>query len=277
MIQDIEPLELNNQYIQCKPQDDDRVFYFDGERLLINRDEMDRLELPLVADFREAGYRENYRYLFDISGIRYFLFTGEILGTLRGFKYESYRALRQITSKDICFAAATAYHLFVWYRDNKFCGRCASPLIHSDTERMLKCPLCGNEVYPKIAPAVIVGVCDGDKILLTKYAGRVYKRYALIAGFTEIGETPEQTVHREVMEEVGLEVCNIRYYKSQPWGADSNLLLGYFADLDGSSNVSLDTDELATAQWFDRWNIPIEDDHISLTRDMVETFKAGRE
>ena len=80
----------------------------------------------------------------------------------------------------------------------------------------------------KIAPAVMVGVTNGDKILMTNYAGREYKKYARIAGFTEIGETAEQTVEREVMEEVGLHVKNIRYYKSQPWGYDSDLLLGYF-------------------------------------------------
>ena len=88
---------------------------------------------------------------------------------------------------------------------------------------MLQCPVCNNMVFPKIAPAVIIGLTNNDQIMMTKYAGREYKRYALIAGFTEIGETAEETVHREVMEEVGLKVKNIRYYKSQPWGFDSNL------------------------------------------------------
>ena len=92
-------------------------------------------------------------------------------------------------------------------------------------------------VFPKIAPAVIVGVTNGRKILMTKYANREYKRYALIAGFTEIGETAEETVAREVKEEVGLSVKNIRYYKSQPWGFDSNLLLGYFCELDDEGDV----------------------------------------
>ena len=81
---------------------------------------------------------------------------------------------------------------------------------------MMRCSACGNTVYPKIAPAVIVGVINGDKILLTKYNGRAYKKYALIAGFTEIGETAEETVAREVMEEAGIKVKDITYYKSQP-------------------------------------------------------------
>ena len=84
-------------------------------------------------------------------------------------------------------------------------------------------------IFPKIAPAVIVALTHGNKILLTKYAAtRDYKKYALIAGFVEIGETVEETVEREVMEEVGLKVKNLRYYKSQPWGYDSNVLMGYF-------------------------------------------------
>ena len=84
-------------------------------------------------------------------------------------------------------------------------------------ERMMQCPKCGLMEFPKICPAVIIGVIDGDRILMSKYAGREYKKYALLAGFTEIGETLEETVSREVMEEVGLKVKNITYYKNQPW------------------------------------------------------------
>ena len=110
--------------------------------------------------------------------------------------------------------------------------------------------------YPKICPAVIVAVLDGERILLTKYAGRSYTRYALIAGFAEIGETIEQTVHREVMEEVGLRVKNLRFYKSQPWSFSDTLLMGFYCDLDGEDRITLDQDELAVAEWFNRGQIP---------------------
>ena len=113
---------------------------------------------------------------------------------------------------------------------------------------MLSCPSCKNTVFPKIALAVIVGVTNGDKILMTKYADREYKRYALVAGFTEIGETAEETVCREVMEEVGLHVKNIHYYKSQPWGVDGNVLMGFYCDLDGDDTIHLDTTRLRK-QW----------------------------
>ena len=140
---------------------------------------------------------------------------------------------------------------------------------------MMECPSCGNQEYPVLCPAVIVGITNGDKIILSKYEGRRFKRYALIAGFAEIGETIEETVHREVMEEVGLKVKNLRYYKSQPWSFSSTLLCGFFCDVDGDTSITLDTNELALAEWFARENIPVEDDGISLTREMIRVFKHG--
>lgn len=129
--------------------------------------------------------------------------------------------------------------------------------------------------FPKICPAVIVGVTDGNRILMSKYAGRTYKNYALIAGFTEIGETVEQTVAREVMEEVGLKVKNIRYYKSQPWAFTDTLLMGFYCDLDGADTITLDENELALAQWFDREDIPEVLSTESLTNEMILRFKNG--
>lgn len=179
--------------------------------------------------------------------------------------------------KERVFAATTAWHLYVWYRDNQFCGRCAHPLVHSRTERMLQCPVCNNMVFPKIAPAVIIGLTNNDQIMMTKYAGREYKRYALIAGFTEIGETAEETVHREVMEEVGLKVKNIRYYKSQPWGFDSNLLMGFFCDLAEEGEIRLEEEELSLAEWVDYRDVPDDPEGLSLTREMMTYFRKQRE
>ena len=122
-----------------------------------------------------------------------------------------------------------------------------------------------------------MGVKNGDKLLLTKYANRTYKRYALIAGFTEIGETVEETVKREVMEEVGLQVKNIQYYKSQPWGFDSNLLLGFFCDVAEEQEITLDQEELACAEWVDREDIPEYKEGLSLTHEMMLVFKNGLE
>ncbi|MBQ3132176.1 MAG: NUDIX domain-containing protein, partial [Clostridia bacterium] len=142
---------------------------------------------------------------------------------------------------------------------------------------MMRCPACGNMIFPRIAPAVIIGLVDGDRILMSQYANRNYNRYALLAGFIEIGETAEEAVAREVMEEVGLKVKNIRYYKSQPWGIAGNLSLGYFCDLDGSDEIHLDENELSMAGWYSREDFPAEDDGISLTREMMRLFAEGKE
>ena len=116
------------------------------------------------------------------------------------------------------FAAAAGESLHRWYDSQKFCGRCGARMEKSAVERAMVCPQCKNTVYPKICPAVIAAVHDGDRLLLTRYRGRPFKKYALIAGFNEIGESIEDTVHREVMEEAGLRVKNLRFYRSSAVG-----------------------------------------------------------
>lgn len=276
MIQDLDHKRIDIAYKNYYAEGRDLMIAFHEGKVLVKGELGGNLELPRVM----PEYADQLRYIFSIGGVKYFLLmnnfekNGQI--NITGFRWENPRALRQKTSKDVCFAVATAYHLSIWYRTNSFCGCCGSKVRHADKERALVCPSCGNRIYPKIAPAVIVALIDGDRIMFTKYSDRAYKKFALIAGFVEIGETAEDTVRREVMEEVGLKVKNIKYYKSQPWGVDSNLLLGYTAELDGSSEVTLDEDELSVAVWMNRSDIPDDiDDGISLTRDMMRAFKDG--
>ncbi len=185
------------------------------------------------------------------------------------------RFFRRSADRVYNFAAATGWQLYKWYAENKFCGRCSDYMVSGKAERSLVCSKCGMTVYPKIMPAVIVGVTNGDKILITRYKGRAYKGHALIAGFCEIGETAEDTVRREVMEESGLRVKNIRYYKSQPWGFDQDLLLGFFCDVDGSDEIKMDMGELSEAVWLDRTEIEDAFENMSLTNEMIVRFKEG--
>lgn len=285
MLQDIWPNHFHNEYEYKEVQSKSKVFHFRGREVYIARDGENHLQLPryeeLVSLQGEAvslPAKEQLQYLFSIEDEEYFLLMdAEALEEKNGYAYESVRTLRQLVSKEVCFAVMTAYHLYMWYRDNHYCGRCGGETVHDTKERMKRCPNCGNMIFPKIAPAVIVALTDGERILMTKYADREYKKYALIAGFTEIGETVEETVAREVMEEVGLKVKNIRYYKSQPWGVDSNLLLGFFAELDGDDTIHRDEKELAEAEWFERSAMPAHDDGISLTREMMGVFERGGE
>ena len=282
MLQDLSFGHLDNQYHESFPQGKDILLCMRGGDILIHRDEENVLTLPtwqqaesVSQDWSTWGGLKT-QFIFSMQDQDYYLWMGEA-GEMPGFAFEPAATLRQTVSKDICFAAMTGWHLFTWYRNNQYCGRCGSKTAHDHKERMMRCLNCGNTIYPRIAPAAIIAVTDGDRLVLSKYAGRAYTRFALIAGFLEIGETAEEGVAREVMEEVGLKVKNIRYYKSQPWGIAGNLLLGYFCDLDGDDTISIDENELSEAGWYDRHSLPAKDDGISLTREMIRIFSEGKE
>lgn len=286
MLQDLEFGKLENQFQNIAPEENDVVICFRQSDILLKRNEDQTLNLPRVGLVQklaeeqcwQAWGEKKLRYIFRLQDVNYFLWMGDS-GACEDpvFGYESVRFLRQLQSKEVCFGVMTAWHLFVWYRNNQYCGCCGNQTVHDEKERMLRCEHCGNMIFPKISPAVIVAVTDGERLLLSKYAGRSYTRYALLAGYTEIGETLEETVHREVMEEVGLKVKNLRYYKSQPWGVDGNILMGFYCDLDGDDTIRLDHNELALAEWHYRDALPAHDDGISLTREMIRVFEEGAE
>ncbi|MDD5931835.1 MAG: NAD(+) diphosphatase, partial [Oscillospiraceae bacterium] len=220
-----------------------------------------------------------YRYLFSIDGERFFLALTEEDLTPLGFVRHSARIFRHLEPMDRAYAGFTAQHLAGWYQANRFCGCCGSPNRRDGAERAMRCPECGNIVYPRINPAVVVALRHNGKLLLTHYADRVMLvRYALVAGFTEIGETLEDTVRREVMEEVGLPVKNVRYHASQPWGFAGNLMVGFWADLEGDDEtVTLDTRELNEGVWLRREEIPENHSPIDLTHTMIELFRQGKD
>lgn len=268
MIQDIFPHKLYNQYDKTAvAAASDWVLYFDGNKLLVT----DSGEFPKVSDFA-AG---EFTYLFTVDTERYFLLKN-LDAVPKGMHITDVPTLRRehTMEKHKIYAALTGKHLADWYRDTKFCGRCGTSMRHSETERAMKCPSCGYTAYPRIMPAVIVGVRNGDSLLLTRYRTG-FGHNALIAGFTEIGETAEETVAREVMEEAGVRVKNIQYYKTQPWGIANDLLLGYYCDLDGDLTIHMDANELKYAEWVKREDIVLQPDDFSLTNEMMTMFQKG--
>ena len=279
MLQDMANGRWENEFYNIAPMPEDRILCFHQGQILLRRNADSSLTLPSLS--RMAAWETPVtqpRYLFRMEGQNYFLWTDAAPASPDdGFAYEPVRQLRQLISKDICFAILTGWHLYNWYRTHRLCGCCGTPMEHDTKERMLRCPHCGHMVFPRINPVVIVAVTNGDRLLLSKYAGRAYTHYALLAGYTEIGETMEQCVQREVMEEVGLRVKNLRYYKSQPWGVDGNVLMGFYCDVDGSDIIHIDEKELAMANWYPRDALPAQDDGISLTREMIRVFGEGNE
>jgi len=279
MIQDISPKQFDNQYHPERTvQPNSVILHFVGKKFLCTLREDNVLGFPTERDL--TGVEGRRIYAFSVDETWYFLLwhDGEI--ALPGYEYRDAAVFRTAKPQDRAFAAVTGYHLSNWYADNRICGRCGTPAEHDGELRMMKCPKCGAMIFPKIMPSVIVAVTHGDRLLLTKYANRPgAKRFALIAGFTELGETAEQTVHREVLEEVGLRVKNLRYYKSQPWGiSGGGLLLGFWCEVDGADAIHVDGVELAEGAWVSREELKAtyEDTGVSLTGEMITQFMLGK-
>ena len=274
MIQDIAPSKLHNEYRACAPEDGDVIYIFDEKgRVLLGDDEGHILFIRHedVPDARTI-------YLFSIDEQRFFLSLDLSDCQRDGYEYVTIREVRDRfsgTSMSDVYSVFTAYHLWRWYADYRHCGRCGADLKPGTTERSLVCPECGNTVYPRINPAVIVGVTKGDCLLLTRYRTG-YGHNALVAGFTEIGETLEETVQREVMEETGIRVTNIRYYKSQPWGMAQDILVGFYCDAVGDDEIRMDEGELKFAEWVRREDIELQPNNLSLTNEMMKVFKENR-
>lgn len=272
MIQDIYPHRFYNEYHPKKTADDESIILsFEKNNVLIQED-----RFPKAKDFDVLDYNKLI-YLFSIDEENDYFLCEQPESIPDGYHYADVKELRNHGEykKYRMFVAYTAMHLSRWYRNNRFCGRCGGKTYLDDKERALRCN-CGNIIYPKVVPAVIVGVLNNDKMLVTKY--RVgYSNYALVAGFTEIGETLEETVAREVMEEVGLQVKNIRYYKSQPWGVADDILAGFYCEVDGDDEISMDEEELKVAKWVTRDEIELQPDEFSLTNEMMKRFKEGLE
>ncbi len=276
MIQDIGKGRYRNEYTPTKPLPDSRVLCCRGNEALVRLKDKKVSFLTYQETVENAkGFAGAYTYLFSIDKVSYFLIQGLEASMFPGSSWQRPDIFRSTAYRTEAFAGITGMQLAAWYESRCFCPRCGRPMRHDNAERMMRCDFCGQMEYPKISPAVIVGVTNGDRLLLTRYAGRSYKRFALVAGFTEIGETAEETVEREVMEEVGLKVKNICYYKSQPWSFTGTLLMGFFAEVDGDATIRLDRSELSAAEWHTGDEIP-EDDGISLTREMMRVFREGR-
>ncbi len=276
MIQDIAPAVFDRRYQTKAPQAESVVCAFRGWELLC-RLESGQLVLPRFAELSLPP--SALRHAFAIDGRDYYLLlTDAAPAEEKGFSYQPLNVFRKYPTRPESFAVATAWQLFSWYNTERFCSCCGGVMQPSETdERSLVCTNCGRTIYPQIAPVIVVGVCNGEKLLLTRYANRAYRDYALVAGFCEIGETLEDAVAREVREEVGLQVKNIRYFASQPWGLTSILMMGFFADVDGGLQPHPDGKELAEAVWMERKELLGMDDGISLTRALIQAFAEGKE
>ena len=285
MIQDIAPWRLRIEFEPREPDGGDFVFDFGPEGLLLKQGES--LSFPTLEEW-QAQHREEETpsliYAFRLeheedSGreMRFFL---TLPGTEdrpvpEGWERLPARALWGYGWGWPAFAGITAFHLHCWYAARRFCGRCGTPVQPGEKERSLVCPKCGLVEYPSIPPSVLVAVRDGERLLLTRYNRPGTPRYVLVAGYVEAGETAEQAAAREVLEETGVRIKNLRYIGSQPWGLSGTLSLAFSAELDGSDAITWDEEELSEACWMHRKDVPPVPNEESITMRIISSFRNG--
>ncbi len=190
-----------------------------------------------------------------------------------GYRWVPLMELGQPWAVDDWMLAGRAVQLVEWQRTNRYCGRCGTPTAPSPGERAMRCGSCGLLAYPRLAPAIIVLVRRGEEALLA--AGRGFRggMYSTLAGFVEPGENLEEAVHREVREEVGIELTDVRYVASQPWPFPHSLMLGYRAEWAGG-DLAPDGVEILDAKWWSIDDLPPIPPSISIARTLIDQWVA---
>lgn len=275
MIQEIFPHRFNNHYLPGQSiGDDDFVLRYKDKTLLlkVNGDEF---ELPRKKDFPEISEQTGRTFLFTLNDVPCYLIWDELKAGEPQFIYREINFFRTIEQHEIAWISIAGFHLRNWYEQNKFCGKCGAPTQHKPDERALICPACHTVFYPKISPAVIVAITSKDRLLLARNVNFPGNWFSLIAGYVDVGETLEEALKREVNEEVGLAIKNIRYYKSQPWPLSGSMMVGFIAEADENQPIAIDNKEIAEAAWFTRGNLPPHPSNISIAGEMIEKFEKG--
>jgi NAD+ diphosphatase len=275
MIQDISPHKFSNIFIpEAGINDNDYVLHYNGNSLLLKIDG-DEFRLPQKKDFPEITGQTEKTFLFSLDDVPCFLVLDSLSADKPGFVYKEINFFRTVSQKEIAWTSIAGFHLMNWYSHNKYCGNCGTATLQKNDERAIICPGCKTVFYPKISPAVIVAITCGNKILLARNSNFPGQWYSLIAGYVDIGESLEECVIREVKEEVGLDVKNIRYYKSQPWPFSGSLMIGFTAEADDLQPVCIDNKEIAEAAWFTKGNLPNHPSNISIAGEMIGKFENG--
>ena len=247
-------------------------FVFHRDRLLL-KESGNGCQIPCAANLAQikpAPIRSQYLGTLDDRPC----YAAELADTnqnLDGFQLKGLRETFGQLKEELIWIAGRANQLVDWSRNHQFCGQCGHPTGDKPEERAKNCPACGLVNYPRLSPAVIMAVVKGDRLLLA--SNRRFKSgfYSVLAGFVEPGETLEECVAREIKEEVGISVKNIRYFGSQPWPFPNSLMVGFSADYAGGE-IKADQSEIADAGWFRADNLPSIPPRITIARHLIDWF-----
>ncbi len=188
-----------------------------------------------------------------------------------GMDFRGLRGLFSVLRDELFWIAGRALQISTWDLTSRYCGRCGHLTANSDIERSKVCPACDFKSFPRISPAVIVAVTKCDRILLARAYRFPVKIYSVIAGFVEPGETLEECIKREIEEEVGLQVKDIRYFGSQPWPFPNSLMIAFTAEY-ASGHLKIDDEEIMDAGWYAADALPPIPDKISIARRLIDWF-----
>ena len=247
-------------------------FVFHKGKLLIKTDGKGPL-IPCTQDLAKLDISPTHKqYLGALDGLP--CYTAELLNNhdvSNGFAFKGLRRLFGRLEDDLIWVAGRANQMVDWNQSHQFCGRCGHATEDKHDERAKICPQCSLINYPRVSPAIIVAVIKDHQILLAN--NRRFKAgfYSVLAGFAEPGESLEECVAREVNEEVGITVKNIRYFGSQPWPFPNSLMVGFVADYAGG-RINVDKSEIIEAAWYSARNLPPIPPKISIARQLIDWF-----
>ena len=228
----------------------------------INETEMHWLDLETLSK----------HYLGHIDSIPIYAHdVGRVDKIQAGYEFKSLRKLLNNIEKPVFYLLGRAQQIVEWNRNHRYCGKCGLETVTSEVDRSRKCLTCGENFYPRLSPSIIVLVHRGEDILLARNVNSRGNFYSTLAGFVEPGETIEETVHREVMEEVGIRIKHLKYFASQPWPFPNSLMLGFHAEYD-SGDLKLQPNEIADAQWFHYTKLPNKPNPIAISGWLIADF-----
>jgi len=259
-----------------KPLSDERTsalwFIFNKGKLLTKITD-DTYTIPETSDLAESNISPGpSQYLGTLDSQP--CYAAEIASGLPdadNFEFKDLRALFRLMDEDLIWVAGRANQLVDWSRSHEHCGACGHPTEDKTDERAKICPHCGLVNYPRLSPAVIVAVLKNDRILLARNKRFKLPFYSVLAGFVEPGENLEECVRREIREEVGITVKNIRYFGSQPWPFPNSLMIAFVAEY-ARGDITIDGSEIIDAAWFPKDKLPQIPPSISIARQLIDWF-----
>lgn len=247
------------------------IFYKDklllakqGEKFAVPTGEKAPVGLSKSSSVMEVGTMD------DGTPIKTFALSAPVINDT-AFEWIDLRKSFHLLLREHYLKAGKCRELIYWDSNTQYCGTCGTPLrMHTPISK--RCPQCGREIWPALSPAIIVLVHKGNEALLVHARNFKGDYYGLVAGFVETGETLEEAVHREVAEETGITITNLRYFGSQPWPYPNGLMVGFEADY-VAGNIHLQKEELSHGAWFSKEKLPAVPDKLSIARKMIDHWR----